>query len=177
MLHQIPNIISFMRIALAPAFVYLFATDQFMAATMVVVVAAFSDWIDGMMARRLGWVSKFGEILDVVADKVFVTAVLAVFVWRLGLPLWEIGIVYSRDLFILLGMIGIYFVYRIENLRLKSLIFGKITTSAQYVFILAVMFGLPRGLLIPAIALIGVASIVQYVLYLRSHQFGELVRK
>jgi CDP-diacylglycerol--glycerol-3-phosphate 3-phosphatidyltransferase/cardiolipin synthase len=88
MLFNIPNQITWARIVLIPLFVGIFyAPDHWLtpaqanlAATVLFVVAALTDWLDGWLARRLGQTSAFGAFLDPVADKLMVAAALVVLV-------------------------------------------------------------------------------------------------
>jgi CDP-diacylglycerol---glycerol-3-phosphate 3-phosphatidyltransferase len=78
---NIPNSISLLRIALIPCFVILFYMPvgwSRVAAALVFAMAAFTDWLDGYLARRLGQTSKLGAFLDPVADKLMVAVVLVI---------------------------------------------------------------------------------------------------
>lgn len=84
---NIPNILTWARILLIPLFVGVFyvpqwlsPSDQNLAATVMFIVAAVTDWFDGWIARKLGQTSAFGAFLDPVADKLMVTAALLVLV-------------------------------------------------------------------------------------------------
>ncbi|EKF9792991.1 CDP-diacylglycerol--glycerol-3-phosphate 3-phosphatidyltransferase [Vibrio cholerae] len=76
---NIPNLLSLLRLFLIPVFVvtfYLpFEWAPFVTA-MVFWVAGFTDWLDGMLARKLGQTSRFGAFIDPVADKVLVATAL-----------------------------------------------------------------------------------------------------
>ncbi|SJL82983.1 CDP-diacylglycerol--glycerol-3-phosphate 3-phosphatidyltransferase [Vibrio palustris] len=78
---NIPNILSLIRLFLIPVFVvtfYLPFTWAPFAAAMIFWVAGFTDWLDGMLARKLGQTSRFGAFIDPVADKVLVASALIV---------------------------------------------------------------------------------------------------
>ncbi|CAM2858900.1 CDP-diacylglycerol--glycerol-3-phosphate 3-phosphatidyltransferase [Vibrio rarus] len=75
----IPNILTLLRLFLIPVFViafYLPFTWAPFTAAMVFWVAGFTDWLDGVLARKLGQTSRFGAFLDPVADKVMVATAL-----------------------------------------------------------------------------------------------------
>lgn len=65
----IPNIITLVRIALLPTFVSLMADGRVVAGSWFFGLLAFTDWIDGFIARRFNQVSEFGKVLDPVADR------------------------------------------------------------------------------------------------------------
>ncbi|CAM4245488.1 MULTISPECIES: CDP-diacylglycerol--glycerol-3-phosphate 3-phosphatidyltransferase [Vibrio] len=75
----IPNILTLIRLFLIPVFVIVFYLPFSWApftAAMVFWVAGFTDWLDGVLARKLGQTSRFGAFLDPVADKVMVATAL-----------------------------------------------------------------------------------------------------
>ncbi|MEJ0042257.1 MAG: CDP-alcohol phosphatidyltransferase family protein [Rhizomicrobium sp.] len=73
-LRQIPNILTAIRIVLAPLTAYLMLHHQYLAALFVFAFAGGSDALDGFLARRFGLVSRFGEYLDPAADKLLMLA-------------------------------------------------------------------------------------------------------
>ena len=82
-MYNLPNILTLLRIALIPVFAVLFflpVTWANEAATVVFMVAGFTDWLDGYLARRMNLESKLGAFLDPVADKLMVAAALILIV-------------------------------------------------------------------------------------------------
>jgi CDP-diacylglycerol--glycerol-3-phosphate 3-phosphatidyltransferase len=83
MLLNTPNILTFLRIALIPAFIvayYLARPWAHALATGLFILAALTDWLDGYLARRLEQTSPFGAFLDPVADKLMIVAALVLLV-------------------------------------------------------------------------------------------------
>ena len=85
---NIPILLTWTRIVLIPLFVGVFYIsphlltphEQALAATLIFMIAALTDWLDGWLARKLGQTSAFGAFLDPVADKLMVAAALIVLV-------------------------------------------------------------------------------------------------
>lgn len=80
---NIPNLLTLLRIVLIPVFILLFYMPSPWAneaATVVFVLAAITDWLDGYLARRMALVSPLGAFLDPVADKLMVTTALVLLV-------------------------------------------------------------------------------------------------
>ncbi|MFM5687426.1 CDP-alcohol phosphatidyltransferase family protein, partial [Aeromonas caviae] len=80
---NIPNLLTFFRILLIPVFVILFYLPyqwSYLAAALIFILAAATDWFDGYLARKLNQSTAFGAFLDPVADKIMVAAALVVIV-------------------------------------------------------------------------------------------------
>jgi cardiolipin synthase len=76
----IPNLISFLRLLGVPLFLYLFLGPKAWGwAVVVLAVGGTTDWIDGYLARRLGQVSRLGELMDPLADRLYILATLLAF--------------------------------------------------------------------------------------------------
>ena len=83
MLKKIPNILTIGRIIIVPFFVLAFYLPGFygdLTAFALFVVASFTDFLDGLLARMLGEESKLGELLDPIADKIIVATALILLV-------------------------------------------------------------------------------------------------
>jgi len=83
MLKKIPNILTIGRIMIVPFFVIAFYLPGFygdLTAFALFVIASFTDFLDGMLARMMGEESKLGELLDPIADKIIVAAALILLV-------------------------------------------------------------------------------------------------
>ena len=83
MLKKIPNILTIGRIIIVPFFVLAFYLPGFygdLTACVLFVIASFTDFLDGMLARMMGEESKLGELLDPIADKVIVATALILLV-------------------------------------------------------------------------------------------------
>jgi len=66
----VPNVISLVRLACVPVFVWLLADDELLAAAALLAVLGATDWVDGWIARRFDQGSDLGKILDPVADRI-----------------------------------------------------------------------------------------------------------
>jgi CDP-diacylglycerol--glycerol-3-phosphate 3-phosphatidyltransferase len=97
---SIPNSLTILRIALTPLFVILLFSDSpslKQLALGVYVVAALTDWYDGWVARKYGYVSRWGKFLDPLADKILSAAALFSFVYLKLVDAWMVWIIVSRD--------------------------------------------------------------------------------
>ncbi|MDA9662676.1 CDP-diacylglycerol--glycerol-3-phosphate 3-phosphatidyltransferase [Candidatus Pelagibacter sp.] len=83
MLKKIPNILTIGRIIIVPFFVLAFYLPGFygdLTACVLFIIASFTDFLDGMLARMMGEESKLGELLDPIADKIIVATALILLV-------------------------------------------------------------------------------------------------
>ena len=80
---NIPNLLSLFRILLIPVFIaifYLPIPSNHLICAIIFAIAAFTDWLDGYLARRLNQMSRFGAFIDPVADKLIVAVALMILI-------------------------------------------------------------------------------------------------
>jgi CDP-diacylglycerol--glycerol-3-phosphate 3-phosphatidyltransferase len=95
-----PNQLTLLRILLTPVFVaFLFSTDPTLRSLSipVFVLAILTDWYDGWVARRWGYVTRWGTFLDPLADKVVTSAALVSFIYLDLAPAWAVWAIVVRD--------------------------------------------------------------------------------
>ncbi|MFC0106522.1 CDP-alcohol phosphatidyltransferase family protein [Kibdelosporangium aridum] len=98
----VPNALSVLRLAGVPLFLWLLLGPQEDGwALLVFVVSGITDWLDGKIARWLNQMSKFGAMLDPLADRLYTLAAMVAFVVRDIVPLWVVLLVIGRDLAVL----------------------------------------------------------------------------
>ena len=97
----IPNVISIVRLAGVPLFLWLVLGPEADGwALGVLMLSGVSDYLDGYLARRLNQMSKLGEILDPVADRLYILAVVFGLAFRDIIPWWLALLLPARDLFL-----------------------------------------------------------------------------
>lgn len=101
----VPNILSFFRLALVPVFLVLVIEGYDVLALIVLIVSSATDYLDGVLARRLNQVSRLGQLLDPAADRFFIFATLIGLAVRGIVPWWFVAVIVGRDA--LLVVIGI----------------------------------------------------------------------
>nr|WP_233600867.1 MULTISPECIES: CDP-alcohol phosphatidyltransferase family protein [Micromonospora] len=103
----LPNLISFVRLVGVPLFLYLFLVVRAdVAAIVVLAIGGTSDWVDGWVARRMQQVSRLGELLDPLADRLYILATLLAFTARDVVPWQFTAALLAREL-LLLGSLGV----------------------------------------------------------------------
>ncbi|RIV37336.1 CDP-alcohol phosphatidyltransferase family protein [Micromonospora radicis] len=103
----LPNLISFARLLGVPLFLYLFLVARAdVAAIVVLAIGGTSDWVDGWIARRLRQVSRLGELLDPLADRLYILATLVAFTAREVVP-WQFTVALLGRELLLLGSLAV----------------------------------------------------------------------
>lgn len=102
-LRWVPNAISIMRIVLVPPILWFLYRGHYAEALVLFFVAGFSDGIDGWLAKRFGWHSRLGALLDPIADKLLIAGVFVLLLMQHMIPLWLGLIVILRDVVIVGG--------------------------------------------------------------------------
>lgn len=99
----LPNVLSFLRLATVPVFLWLFIGGHEEAAVILYGAGAWTDFFDGYLARRMGAVSELGKLLDPVADRVFIVALAIALVARDALPVPLALVILVRDVVLLVA--------------------------------------------------------------------------
>ncbi|HYJ67595.1 MAG TPA: CDP-alcohol phosphatidyltransferase family protein [Nocardioidaceae bacterium] len=98
----IPNLLSVLRLLGIPLFLWLMLGPEWDAAALLVLaVAGITDYLDGQIARRLNQASRLGQILDPVADRLYILAVVIGFAVRDIIPTWLAIALPLRDVLLL----------------------------------------------------------------------------
>jgi cardiolipin synthase (CMP-forming) len=98
-----PNVITFTRLLLMPVCAWLLATGHWAAGLWLTAVVGSTDWVDGWLARRTRSVSRLGQLMDPLADRLLIASVTIALVVREVLPLPAVLLLVGRDLVLLLG--------------------------------------------------------------------------
>jgi cardiolipin synthase len=136
-LRQIPNLITSFRILLiAPIAVALLHHEQLIALGLFFLAAA-SDLVDGFIAKRFGWQSAVGGVLDPAADKLLLATSFVVLAVMGLVPLWLMATAVARDLIIVGGAVA----YRLwlGPVEAQPSNLSKLNTLCQAVFIVCVI--------------------------------------
>lgn len=135
---DLPNLISLLRILLVGPVVVLLLDHHDRAALSLFAVAGVSDALDGYLAKRHGWSTPLGAVLDPLADKLLLVATYVTLGWLAALPVWLVVLVLGRDLVIVVGAIA--FRARFGPFQPQPSAVSKLNTAIQIALVLAVMF-------------------------------------
>lgn len=143
-LKHLPNLLTALRLAAAPALALLLVSGADRAALGVFAFAGLSDAADGFLAKRFGLATRFGRFLDPAADKLLMFAAFFTLT-ALGItPLWLTLLVVARDAAILAGILLAHLLKL--PIRIEPLLIGKASTGMQIVYVALALLLLTVGL-------------------------------
>src|SRR4051812_5932764 len=125
----LPNLLTWLRVAFAPLVFWLVWVRSYHYLLIVFGAAAATDFLDGWLARRLRAESKFGALLDPVADKILLSGVFVALAITGAIPWWLTALVLGRDVLILLA--ASVFLRQDRKRNLNPSLLGKLSTVAQ----------------------------------------------
>ncbi len=170
----LPNLLSLLRIAAAPFIVVAMTERRYDVALVLFIAASVTDLLDGYIARRFGWTSPLGALLDPAGDKLMLAAVYVALAFRslpatFHFPVWLTVLVLSRDLLIV-SVSLIMFLGQGQK-RFPPSWFGKIATFVLIVDAGAALLANVRPLgelvhesIVWTAAAVTIASGVDYIL-------------
>jgi cardiolipin synthase len=179
MLKHLPNLLSALRLMVAPLAGWALLEGHDSAALAMFACAGLSDLLDGMIARHWGFTSRFGAWLDPAADKLLMVCCFVVLLYLGAVPLWLVLMVMARDIAIGLGAIIVWALSL--PLTITPLIIGKATTVVQVGYVGAWLILLALDMEAPRLMLAGAYTVAVFTLlsafaygsvFLRSVFFG-----
>ncbi len=177
MLRSLPNILTIFRILSVAPLVYWLLNGSYFSALILALVAGFTDLLDGLLARKFNWTSRFGGIIDPLADKLMLVSLTLVLAYIGEFPIWLAVLVLLRDVVIVIG--GVAYQRWVGKVDVSPFRLSKWNTALQILLVLFVMLRLNayqiqlagvelivtiEYLLIWVVALTTVLSGLQYVI-------------
>ncbi|HIV86256.1 MAG TPA: CDP-diacylglycerol--glycerol-3-phosphate 3-phosphatidyltransferase [Candidatus Monoglobus merdigallinarum] len=137
---NLPNKLTLFRVILIPVFMILFlncGTAGLYLSLFVFLLAAFTDFLDGRIARRTGSVTTFGKLMDPMADKLLTFAALICFLAADAeyINAWVLIVIIGRELIVT----GMRMLALEENIVISASFLGKLKTVSQFLMITAVI--------------------------------------
>ena len=168
---NVPNSLTIARIFLAPllAIAMLPHADASIAA-LVFAAGMTSDMVDGYLARSRGLVTRFGALMDPIADKLFVGTALICLAATSRLALWVVVVIFARDLLVT----GLRFAAKRQGVIIAANALGKAKTVVQAVVVFVLLVAGPQGLLTHALVFAMVAiTVVSGAVYVAGYVRGR----
>jgi len=159
-----PNLVTYSRIVLTVPIIFLLESKHYVSALVIFLIAAFTDYLDGYLARMLNQISETGKVMDQVADKILVTSVFIALIDEI--PLWLIVTAIIRDSWVN----GLRILSAKKGVVVPANVWGKSKTVLQFALILTVMtekaFDLEMGAVVTALVFLTfLATVVSGFIY------------
>ena len=167
---HLPNAITLARFALVVPLVAAIARQDFDFALIIVPVAGASDALDGLLAKRYGWQSWLGGVIDPLADKLLLLSCFISLNFAAVMPSWMMWLGIARDLVIVAGALAYHLL--VGRVVPQPLLSSKVTTCLQIALVIALLldrsswFALPVALLDALLWITAAATVfsgLQYV--------------
>ncbi|HQH08363.1 MAG TPA: CDP-alcohol phosphatidyltransferase family protein [Phycicoccus sp.] len=97
----VPNVLSMLRLVGVPAFLWAILTHRDGLALILLMGSGITDYLDGKIARHYGLVSRVGQLLDPIADRLYIVVTLLGLAWREIIPWWLVIVLFAREAFML----------------------------------------------------------------------------
>lgn len=133
------NLLTLLRLVLVPVFAVFLLEGRWTPAFFAFGVAALTDWLDGWLARRYGWLTALGVFIDPLADKALQLTAFTLLAWRDHCPDWMAVLAWARELLVVAGFTLLALVAQLRTVKASWL--GKSGTLAQMAS-LALLLGL-----------------------------------
>lgn len=137
-LRHLPNALTTLRVAAVPVFAWLLLggdDGRSLPAAVVFAIAAATDYVDGALSRRWGVITRYGRVLDPIADRLLIDTAVVLLWWYDRIPLLLLILVLARDVVLLLGLL----LASGRGYRLRVHPVGKIGTLVTMVGLLLAM--------------------------------------
>lgn len=171
---SIPNLLSYFRLLLIPAFVILYMQEKFPAALAVLAASGLSDTLDGRIARKYNMVTDLGKFIDPVADKLTQFAMIICVATRFP-AMWILLIIHTVKELIML-VFGIYILKKTDTVN-SAKWYGKLCTGVIYAVMMVhvIVPNIPLAVSNACVVLCAGLIIMCFVMY--SLRYVKLLRE
>ncbi len=160
---NIPNALTIFRLILIPGFVYYYFSSMPNGDRIAIVLfaaAGLTDILDGFIARRCNLITRLGTVLDPLADKLMLLTVLISVTMKNQISFWIIIVVAIKETLLILGAITLF---NDHDIVVPANRFGKLSTIAFYIAIIAVAFDIPYSkVMLDGFVIITILALVVY---------------
>jgi cardiolipin synthase len=147
-------------------------------AIVLFAVAGLTDILDGFIARRYNLITRLGTMLDPLADKLMLLTVLISITMKNQIPFWIIIVVAIKETLLMLGALTLF---NDHDIVVPANRFGKLSTIAFYIAILAVAFDIPYSrTMLDGFVIVTILALVAYAncyINIKRQQKMDLIKK
>lgn len=135
---NVPNLLTVIRLFLIPIFIVVFFSaleNHLILAVFIFILAGATDVLDGFIARKFNLVTKWGQVMDPLADKLMQLTVLTCITIEGLIPTWIIIVYGIKELTMIFG--GVFLYTKKEKIVIPANLFGKVATLTFYLAVLS----------------------------------------
>ncbi len=136
----LPNLITLIRVLLLIPLAYFLLAKNYKIGVILFSLAGFSDALDGFLAKRFSWVSRFGAIMDPLADKALLIITMAILTFNGYLSWWLFAAVTVRDVYIVAGAYLYHKIIGPYDMQPSNL--SKLNTFVQLLLLMTLLISL-----------------------------------
>jgi cardiolipin synthase len=132
---NIPNILTIIRLLLVPVFILVFFSEipnAMLISFLIFLFAGLTDFLDGYIARKYNLVTKWGSVLDPLADKLMSITVLLCLTYEAIIPVWVLVVIMAKELLMIIGGAVLYK----KGTYVPARFYGKVATVLFYVAVI-----------------------------------------
>ena len=161
---SLPNVVSMSRVVLAAGFVGARGAEERLA---LIGVASVTDFLDGWLARRRNAATRWGALIDPIADRIFVLTAVSAFLISGELTTWQYFVLLSRDIMTAVGFLVARLVPWLRPVEFKARYLGKVVTTLQLATLVVILVR-PEwtSMFVIMVGVASLASIADYTLAL-----------
>lgn len=166
MLYFLPNLITSLRILMTPFLVFFIFQNNKIAFIILLLLAGFTDFLDGYLARKFNVASKGGVIFDAIADKILIVSILITMLIMGYFHIYSLILLVLRDLIVIIGAC-ILFLFSFDTSLISAMKHSwpsKIVTFLQLITIISFMFKVGSFYFLTATVLFGIWAIIGYII-------------
>lgn len=145
-MRHIPNILTCLRLVMVVFFIVFFIKGNYDVCLYLYIAAFITDVLDGFLARKFNWISKFGKLVDPFADKAMLISALICLCAVGAFPIWLLIIMAVKEL---LMVIGGAILLRKKNVAVYADMWGKVATGLFFASITLSLIKLAYASVIP----------------------------
>ena len=135
---QIPNALTTLRLVLTVPIFLLIVSENYQTVLWIFFIAGISDGFDGLLARKLNALSRYGAVADPLFDKILLNTAYVAFAVAGLQPWWLVMVIVTRDIVIISGALLFHWLY--GRYEIASSFLGKCSTFVQIVYALMLLF-------------------------------------
>ena len=135
--HQLPNLLTLLRMGAVPVLILFLHNGHYDVALVIFLAAGITDGLDGWIAKRFGFVTRLGAILDPLADKMLIVSTYVMLVLAGDIPFWLLLLIGFRDLGIIAGVLVLQTLH--GEIQMRPSPVSKLNTFLQISLVVFVM--------------------------------------